>query len=143
MRKRMLDQDPSGRRTMHEAPTDGTSAGRDPGTGNLGEGEFGYDVADDADGVVVALRGELDLAAAPGLQRELLNLLERPVRSLTLDLGGLTFLDSSGLGSLYRLRLAADEHGVPLRLDAVPDHVMRVLDVTAMTPLFDLSTPGS
>jgi anti-sigma B factor antagonist len=129
---------------MHEAASgDGSSASPATGPGNLGRGEFGYDVADDATGVVVALRGELDLAAAPGLQRELLTFLERPVPSLTLDLGGLTFLDSSGLGSLYRTRLAADDHGVPLRLEAVPDHVMRVLDVTAMTPLFDLSTLGS
>lgn len=129
---------------MHEAASsDRSSTGRATGSGNLGEGGFAYDVADDASGVVVALRGELDLAAAPGLQRELLTLLERPVPSLTLDLGGLTFLDSSGLGSLYRTRLAADEHGVPLRLAAVPSHVMRVLDVTAMTPLFDLSAQGS
>jgi anti-sigma B factor antagonist len=129
---------------MHEAASaDGSSVRPATGPGNLGQSGFAYDVADDESGVVVALRGELDLAAAPGLQRELLAFLERPVPSLTLDLGGLTFLDSSGLGSLYRTRLAADDHGVPLRLEAVPDHVMRVLDVTAMTPLFDLSTPGS
>ncbi len=129
---------------MHEAASsDRSPAGGATGSGNLGRGEFGFDVADEADGAVVALRGELDLAAAPGLQRELLTLLERPVGSLTLDLGGLTFLDSSGLGTLYRLRLAADERGIPLRLDAVPDHVMRVLEVTAMTSLFDLSTLGS
>jgi anti-sigma B factor antagonist len=128
---------------MHEDAPAGVSSAPTPTPGDLGEGEFGYDVVDGAGGVVVALRGELDLAVAPGLQRELLTFLERPVPSLTLDLGGLTFLDSSGLGSLYRLRLAADEHGVPLRLDAVPDHVMRVFDVTAMTPLFDLSSSRS
>ncbi len=111
--------------------------------GELGAGGFDYDVAEAPNGVVVALRGELDLAAAPGLQRELLALLARPVPSLTLDLAELTFLDSSGLGSLYRTRRAAEEGGVPLRLQAVPEHVMRVLDVTAMTPLFDLDAPGS
>ena len=92
--------------------------------------------------VVVSMRGELDLAAAPALQRELLALVGRPVAALTLNLGDLTFLDSSGLGALYRTRLAADERAIPLRLEAVPDHVMRVLDVTAMAPLFDLE-PGT
>ena len=54
------------------------------------------------------------------------------------DLAGLTFLDSSGLGALYRTRQAAGEQGVALRLQEVPAHVMRVLDVTAMAQLFDL-----
>jgi anti-sigma B factor antagonist len=129
---------------VHEAESsDGADTRGENGSGNLGDTGFDYEVRDGATGAVVVLRGELDLAAAPALQRELLDLLSRPVASLTLDLGGLTFLDSSGLGSLYRTRLAADEQGVPLRLHAVPDHVMRVLDVTAMTPLFDLSAPGS
>jgi len=118
------------------------SAHPDPGSGRgggLDDVGLRYDVSDPSNGaVVVHLHGELDLASAPELQRELLALLARPVDDLTLDLGSLTFLDSSGLGALYRARQTADEQGIPLRLQAVPDHVMRVLDVTAMTELFDL-----
>lgn len=104
---------------------------------------FTYEVSEDDGQVVVSMQGELDLAAAPELQRELVALVERPVRSLTLHLGGVTFLDSSGLGALYRARQAADAQGIPLRLEAVPDHVRRVLDVTAMAPLFDLDPRSS
>jgi anti-sigma B factor antagonist len=99
---------------------------------------FTYEVVQDGGAVVVSLRGELDLAGAPGLQRELLALLAGPVTTLTLDLGRVTFLDSSGLGALYRARQAADQQGTPMTLEAVPDHVLRVLDVTAMAPLFGL-----
>jgi anti-sigma B factor antagonist len=109
-----------------------------PGDGGLDDPPFAYEVTEDGDGIVVSLRGELDLASAPSLQRELLEVLGRSPASVALDLGALTFIDSSGLGSLYRVRQAASVHGVQLRLDAVPDHVRRVLDVTAMTPLFDL-----
>jgi anti-sigma B factor antagonist len=115
------------------SPSDAGQSG-----GGLDEGPFGFDVVGNGDGVVMVLRGELDLASAPELQRELLALLDRPVGSLTLDLGGLTFLDSSGLGALYRAHQEAEEGGVTLRLQAVPDHVMQVLDVTAMASLFDL-----
>jgi len=96
-----------------------------------------FDVADRPDGVVVALKGELDLATAPELQRCLLDLIARPVDSLTLDLEELAFLDSSGLGALYRARQAAERQGTPMRLQSVPGHVMRVLDVTAMAQLFE------
>jgi anti-sigma B factor antagonist len=112
-----------------------------PAARGLDDTGFSYDVSRADGGVVVQLRGELDLATAPELQRELLGILEQACSSLTLDLGELTFLDSSGLGALYRARQAADAGSVPLRLEAVPRHVMRVLDVTAMAPLFDLH-PG-
>ncbi|HEY3725082.1 MAG TPA: STAS domain-containing protein [Acidimicrobiia bacterium] len=122
---------------MHEPVAD---AAPNPGdVAGLANAGFDYDVAEGSDGAVVSLRGELDLAAAPDLQQQLLGILARQPASLTLDLGGLDFLDSSGLGTLYRARQAAEERGVPLRLDAVPDHVRRVLDVTAMTPLFELN----
>jgi anti-sigma B factor antagonist len=120
--------------TAHPDPTPGASRRGQ----RLDDTGFSYDVVHEEAQVVVAMEGELDLAAAPALQRELLALVARPVTALTLDLGDVTFLDSSGLGALYRTRQAADEMGIPLRLVEVPDHVLRVLDVTAMAPLFDL-----
>jgi anti-anti-sigma factor len=114
-----------------------------PAARGLDDPGFTYEVHRQETAVVVRLRGELDLATAPELQRELLGILDEPCSILTLDLGELTFLDSSGLGALYRARQAADAGSVPLRLEAVPSHVMRVLDVTAMAPLFDLDTRPS
>jgi anti-anti-sigma factor len=122
----------------HPAPSERSSGASAAGVGKLDGLGLSYELQEEPDGVVLALRGELDLASAPELQRQLLALVARPVDALTLDLAGLDFLDSSGLGALYRTRQAADEVGIPLRLRAVPDHVLRVLDVTAMAPLFGL-----
>lgn len=124
------------------APSDRPASPR-PAARGLDDPGFAYEVIGDDGTVVVRLRGELDLATAPELQRELLGILERPVSSLTLDLGELTFLDSSGLGALYRTRQAADAGSIELRLEAVPAHVLRVLDVTAMAPLFDLGSSAT
>lgn len=123
---------------VEATPPNFSPAAARAGAGGLDEAGFGYDVAHDSDGVVVSMRGELDLASAPELQRELLALLSPPVASLTLDLANVTFLDSSGLGALYRTLQAAEARGVSFRLAQVPDHVVRVLDVTAMGPLFDV-----
>lgn len=113
------------------------------GGGNLDDLGLVVEVVEGPDGVRVTLRGELDLATSPDLQRELLAALARGVAALTLDLAALEFLDSSGLGALYRTRQTAESLGIPFRLVAVPEHVVRVLEVTAMTPLFDLEPRGA
>jgi anti-anti-sigma factor len=56
-------------------------------------------VHEDADAVVVALRGELTLATAGGL-REQLSAHEHDAGTVMIDLREVTFIDSSGLGEL-------------------------------------------
>lgn len=93
-----------------------------------------------ADGrAVVTLRGELDLASSPELLRRLHLLLDRPVTSLTLDLADLTFIDSSGLGTLCHALQEAEDQGITLTLDRVPDHARRVLEITGLTKRFNLA----
>ena len=56
-----------------------------------------YDVK--KSGLVVRLTGELDHSAAEGLRRELDGLIaETGAKKLLLDLSGLEFMDSSGIG---------------------------------------------
>ena len=57
---------------------------------------------------------------------------------VTLDLAALTFMDSSGLNVLNRVRVAADDHGIKLTLRDVREQVRRVLEVTNMTELFTI-----
>jgi anti-sigma B factor antagonist len=93
----------------------------------------------DVDGrVVVTLRGELDLASSPQLLRQLQLLLSQPVTSLTIDLADLSFIDSSGLGTLCRVRQDAIDRGIALDLQRVPPHARRVLEITGLTPLFTI-----
>ena len=63
--------------------------------------------------VTVVLAGELDHCTAPQIRRQLDEILEDPgVRHLCLDLGGLTFMDSSGIGVLLgRLRILQQRGG--------------------------------
>jgi anti-sigma B factor antagonist len=88
--------------------------------------------------VTVVVTGELDLASAPRLQREVLALLALPVHIVTLDLDGLAFMDSSGLNALNRVRNEAEDHGIKLTLRNVRGPVRKVLDVTHMVELFTI-----
>ena len=52
---------------------------------------------------VVGVTGELDVATASTMRDILLGLLNRGVDSLVVDLRGVTFIDSTGVGSLLRV----------------------------------------
>jgi anti-sigma B factor antagonist len=73
---------------------------------------------------LITVRGELDLATAPTLQRALD---ARPDGPLVLDLRGLSFIDASGLAVLIRAN-AARRH--PTRLELIPSGaVIRLLEL--------------
>jgi anti-sigma B factor antagonist len=78
---------------------------------------------------VIALAGELDLAGAAALERELEGVDDPAV---VVDLRGLGFMDSSGLRALAVAALRL--HGAGRRFALVPGaaQVMRVFDITRM-----------
>jgi anti-anti-sigma factor len=90
----------------------------------------------DGSGVVVSVAGDLDLATAPALARRLTELLALPLDSLTIELAGVEFMDSSGLKVLNQAREGAGEQSVPLTLASVPRCVQVVLEATNMDGLF-------
>ena len=102
-------------------------------------GALSAEIADAGSGVVVSVSGDLDLATAPDLLRRLRELLARPVDALTLDLGELGFMDSSGIAVLNTTRTDAEERGIGFSLVAVPPQAIRVLELTGMTSLFRLN----
>ncbi len=73
---------------------------------------FNLVTARSGDAVVVRVIGELDLATAPQLREILADLASLGALHVTVDLGELAFVDSSGLGvlvtGLKRLRAAGE-----------------------------------
>lgn len=92
---------------------------------------FHTDVARSSDELLVRVSGELDITVRTALVDDVgAALQEEPPPRLVLDLGGVTFCDSSGLGALLDIRRLADEAGVAVVLRAVSAQVARLLDLT-------------
>ena len=89
--------------------------------------------------VVVTVNGEVDLATASDLEACVLRALEGSPSSVVLDLGGLTFIDSSGLRTLVSASRAATTHDATLALRHVPSHAQRVLDLTGLADSFPVT----
>jgi anti-anti-sigma factor len=82
---------------------------------------------------VVGVTGELDVATAPALRDSLLGLLNRGVDSLVVDLRGVTFIDSTGVGSLLRIHHRQGLLGGRIHFVADQSAVLRVLDLMQLT----------
>ena len=78
----------------------------------------------------VEVAGELDMATAPQLEAVAADVLSQH-KGVTLDMGGVTFVDSSGLGAVLRIASSLDGQG-PLRLVNVPPLVARVIQLTGL-----------
>ena len=98
---------------------------------------FQISVAGTADGTVIALVGELDLATAPALEEEVVHARSGSPGRIVLDLGGIEFIDSTGLRILLSLRNDAKRNGHPLVLVPPRPAARRIFEITVTRELFD------
>lgn len=94
------------------------------------ESEFEVDVNAETRGTVLTVSGELDVASSRALEHELEKLGD--VATVIVDLRGLTFIDSTGLGVLVRAHQLAKEHGRRFGLVRGNGQVNRLLSLTGL-----------
>jgi anti-sigma B factor antagonist len=87
--------------------------------------------------VVVALRGELDVADAASVVAALAAVAARE-GEIIVDLAGLEFIDSSGVAALVRVRKQARHAGGDLLLAAPQVQVLRLLALTRLIDVFSV-----
>ena len=80
---------------------------------------------------VVRLAGELDMESAQEVRKTIEELLDKEGR-FALDLGDVTFIDSSGLHLLIDAADRLDGAG-PLTLLSVPPRVLRVMEIVGLS----------
>jgi len=98
--------------------------------------QIGCEKRDDV--LVVVLRGEVDAENVT----DLLAFFERgecrEEKRIVLDLTGLRYVDSSGLGAFVKLMKAARRSGGDVRLAGPTREVLKVLELTRLNRVFDV-----
>jgi anti-anti-sigma factor len=93
-------------------------------------------VQDEAEGHVLRLTGDVDAPVLQQLARE--HAMDR-LRILAVDVGELAYIDSAGLSFLARWAQAARADGRPAEIRRATSRFERVLELSGLTPLFDLA----
>lgn len=102
-------------------------------------------VASTTTGRVLRVRGEVDASTASALRSVVDAAFDDRVPRLTVDLDGVTFLDSAGLCVLAGAHRRAARDGVALRVVASTRSVIRPLQITGLYDLLSVEQvePGA
>ncbi|MGH2692600.1 MAG: STAS domain-containing protein [Actinomycetota bacterium] len=93
---------------------------------------------DRGDMTVVSVKGEVDLYTAPSLKDRVADLVSAGRNRLAVDLGGVEFMDSTGLGVLIGGLKRCKEAGGSLALIAPREPVIKVLAITGLDKVFSI-----
>jgi anti-anti-sigma factor len=105
-----------------------------PGTPAAAGGNGSEAATPDGDGqAVVVFEGELDMATAETLRRQVNELRDSGARTIVIDARGITFIDSVGLSIVIALHLRLSESGAVLVLRSPSRAVFRMLDIAGLS----------
>ncbi len=90
---------------------------------------------------VLQVSGDIDIATADVFRDRVLDCLER-FEAVEVDMSGVTFIDSSGLGALIRLRTEAITRNKDAKLSNLSPATERLLRISGLRDLFTTSGPA-
>jgi anti-sigma B factor antagonist len=88
--------------------------------------------------VVLAIYGDTDLHVANELRGQLSSAIAGRASSLVIDLTGVTFIDSMGLGALLGTMKRLQEKGGQFRLVVPAGDIRRVFEMTLLDRVFEI-----
>jgi anti-sigma B factor antagonist len=101
--------------------------------------ELGLEVdASRAPYTVLAVKGEVDVYTAPRLREKLVELVSQGRHQIVVDLDGVDFLDSTGLGVLVGGLKRLRSHDGDLELVCTQSRILKVFEITGLTKVFSI-----
>jgi anti-sigma B factor antagonist len=98
--------------------------------------ELAFDTAVRDGWEVLAVRGEIDAYTSPRLRERLTQLMEDGHYRVVVDLEGVEFMDSTGLGVLVSCLKRSKEHQGDVALVCTAPQILRVLAITGLDRVF-------
>lgn len=105
--------------------------------------ELDIRIEPDETGCTITLGGEVDVYTAPRLKDALVEQLESGCTDMVVNLDGVGFIDSSGLGVLVGALRRAKENGGSVRLVCSRENILKIFRITGLDKVFPIfAEPG-
>ncbi|MFG0306869.1 MAG: STAS domain-containing protein [Phycisphaerales bacterium JB040] len=87
---------------------------------------------------VVSPSTDIDLSRSPDLRAALRHALDDGAKKLVVDLGGVEYMDSSGLATLVEIMRHAKSSGATMRLAALNEKVRAIFEIARLDQFFTI-----
>jgi len=87
-------------------------------------------------GVLVVVAGEVDIASAPTLRQRLDSIISRGIAVLVVDILGVSFIDSTGLGALIGAAKQIQGTGGTMRVVVAEPRMLKLFEIAGISELF-------
>jgi anti-sigma B factor antagonist len=100
--------------------------------------ELGIDVRKVNSCSGIDVKGEIDVYTAPKLREQLIELVSEGSYDIVVNLEGVDFLDSTGLGVLVGALKRVKAHDGSLSLVCTQDKILKIFKITGLTKVFPI-----
>lgn len=104
---------------------------------NVSDSNMSINIEEQDNIIVAKLKGDVDLAHAPGIRKILLKTLEGK-KPLVIDLSDVSYIDSSGIACLVEALQSAKKHKLDFSLAHISSKAMRVLQLARLDKVFTI-----
>ncbi len=98
------------------------------------------DVEQRENNIEASVQGEIDAYTTPKLREQLLPLAEQKFVHMTIDLSGVEYMDSTGLGVFVGLFKTVRGNEGEFRLVGLSDRLTRLFDITGLADIINISS---
>ncbi len=96
------------------------------------------EVVRNGEAIIIRVAGEMNINSAPNFHTRVLEECADAPKHVVIDLGGLTFMDSTGIGTLLEIMRRLTRAGGKLSLVKLTDFITNIFDVTKMNQVFSI-----
>ncbi len=100
-------------------------------------GQVQYDVEEST--ATVRATGDIDVATAPEFRDALYRLIDGGEPTITVDMGAVSFIDSSGLGALVAAQKRARKQGATITVANLTSSARKLFEITGLLDVFGVA----
>ncbi|MGI6668494.1 MAG: STAS domain-containing protein [Acetivibrionales bacterium] len=99
-------------------------------------GDLTLDEVYSEDFTKVSVRGEIDIYNACNFKEKLYDIVDKSKKDIIVDLGNLSYIDSTGLGIFVGALKKAKLSGKNIRVENTKDNIKKLFTITGLDKLF-------